>query len=700
MQEISKPVTKKDHTEKINGTAKYIADMKMDGMLYGKILRSTKSHAKILHIDIPKLNDGYEVITYLDVPGVNRLKDVKSDQPIFAENEVNYIGEAILMLVGEDERIVNELIQKFHVVYDEASPISNKEEASKIFAKYSYQKGDFGKATKNPCELFTETFTTGLQEHIYLEPQGVIGVYDNDKITVYGSMQCPYYVKEAVKQAMGFNEMQVQIIQTTTGGGFGGKEDYPSLLACQAAIATYKVKNPVRLILNRREDIECTTKRHPSKIKIQTALSREGEILSMNIDITLDGGAYEGLSSVVLQRSVIAATGVYRINNLSVHGKVIRTNTVPNGAFRGFGAPQCIYAIESHMCHLAYKLKREPLEFKRKYMIQTGDETSTGGVYRDTIVLPEMIAKIEELSEYRKKRERYLGQSQRYRKGIGLSIFIHGCGFTGSMEQDVLKSVVQLKKDNDDRIEILVSNTDMGQGLKTTLSKIASNILEIPLSQVHISNPDTDRVPDSGPTVASRSLMIVGKILERAAIKLKNEFKPGVEQLIEEQYVHPNLIPWNINKFSGDAYPTYSFGVNVVELEVDTLLATSKLLGIWSVFDVGTPIDTLILQGQVEGGILQGIGYASMEKMEIQCGKIMQASMTDYIIPTANDTVKCINYFIDNPYSNGPFGAKGAGELTIIGGAPAYTSAIENALSKNFNQIPLTPEKILDIYSA
>lgn len=695
MHTICGPVTKKDHVEKMKGTAEYIADMKLEDMLYGKILRSEKACADIISIKIPDLDDGYELITYNDVPGINRLKVIKSEQPIFAESEVNYIGEPILMIVGENEQRVNELLKQVKVEYKEKKPVLSLDEASIAVAEYSYQKGNLEEAIKSSSQMVTETFTTGYQEQAYLEPQGAIGVYKDEKATVYGSMQCPYYVKDAVKLALGLGDDRVQIIQATTGGGFGGKEDYPSLLGCQVAIAAYKVKRPVRLILNRREDMECTTKRHPAKITIQTALSSEGKILGMDIEITLDGGAYEGISSVVLQRALIAATGVYRIDNLKVHGRVMVTNTVPTGAFRGFGAPQSFYAIESHMSHLANRFKMEALEYKKLHMVKTGDETSTSGVFRDIVMLPEMLEKIEELSDYSKKRESYLNQEGRYRKGIGLSMFFHGCGFTGSMEKDYLKSIVHLKKYSDERVEILVSNTDMGQGLKTTLSKIVSYVLEIPLNQVIITNPDTDRVPNSGPTVASRSLMIVGKILERAAKRLKEEWEPGIEQLIEEHYIHGDMIPWDMSTFSGDAYPTYSWGINVVEVLVDTLLATSKLIGVYSVFDIGTAIDTVIIQGQIEGGMLQGIGYGSMEKMESVGGKIMQASITDYIIPTANDTVNFNTYLIENPYKNGPFGAKGAGELTLIGGAPAYTAAIEHAVLREFHQIPLTPEQIL-----
>lgn len=245
-------------------------------------------------------------------------------------------------------------------------------------------------------------------------------------------------------------------------------------------------------------------------------------------------------------------------------------------------------------------------------------------------------------------------------------------------------------------MEILVSNTDIGQGLKTTFSKIAANVLEISMDDVLIENPDTDRVPNSGPTVASRSLLIVGKLIERAAKKMKERWAEK-SFTIEEHYKHVDMIPWDMATFQGDAYPTYSYGINVVEVEVDKLLATTKLPGVWGVFDVGKSIDDTIMQGQAEGGMLQGIGYGSIEKMENKLGDIKQNSFTDYMIPTAKDTVPFEVAFVENLYEHGPFGAKGAGELTLIGTAPAYEAAVEEAIGKPMHFIPVTPEKLMEV---
>jgi CO/xanthine dehydrogenase Mo-binding subunit len=681
----------------MGGSAVYIADMKFDGMISAGVLRSSVSHARIDKITLPKMEEDYTAVSFKDIPGSNQLDVAVSRQPILAEDTVTYIGQPIVIIAGPSEKKIKDYIAQAKVDYTPYPAVLSLDDATQVMNQYSYQAGDVDTAFAQAAEIVTETFRTGYQEQAYIETNGVIAKYEDGALTVYGTMQCPFYVHGAVMQAFGLPKDKVRIIQTVTGGAFGGKEDYPSLISCYAALAAYKTGKPVRMILSRREDMSVTPKRHPSKIVISSALNASGELTGVKVDTTLDGGAYDGLSTVVLQRALICAAGVYNIRNLSVSGRAMVTNTIPTGAFRGFGAPQSFFAIETHMSHLAKRLGLDPLVFKSRYLVRQNDPTPTGGRYRDPVILTEMIEKADEFSNYTQKHKAYQNQTGRYRKGIGISLFLHGCGFTGSAERDLIKSVVHLLKREDDKVEILVSITDMGQGVKTTFSKIVSQVLNLPLEDVTCANPDTYKVPNSGPTVASRSIQIVGRLLEKAAGRLKDEWKSGERQMIEEYYVHPDLIPWDLETFSGDAYATFAWGVNVVEVELDTLLATTRVTGAWGIFDVGTPIDQKVMQGQMEGGMLQGIGYASMEKMQRYEGAVHQNSLTDYIIPTAMDTVNFHTCMVNNPYQNGPFGAKGAGELTLVGAAPAYVAAVENAAGKDFYEIPLSPEKIMEV---
>ncbi|MEY8000859.1 xanthine dehydrogenase family protein molybdopterin-binding subunit [Clostridium sp. Mt-5] len=698
MENISKSVKKKDHDSKISGRALYVDDRVMDDMVYGKLLHSAKAKARIKDIVIPKLPEGYCVVDKNDVTGVNRVHVVLDDTPVYVEDTVEYVGDPILMVVGPDLKEVKKILNGIVVVYEEKVPVLDMRKSETVFFNYSYAKGDTDKALKEADNVFVETFQTGYQEQAYLETQGMIAYPHEGRMTVRGSMQCPYYVHGAVTKALGYETKDVQIIQDVTGGGFGGKEAFPSILACQVAVAAKKANRPVKVIFDRREDMEFTSKRHPSICTYKVAV-KDGEITGMDIDVLFNSGAYTTLSPVVLQRGVICANGVYRVDNLRVVGRAVKTNTVPCGAYRGFGAPQTFFAVEMMMDHIAKEMGIDSLELKEKYIVKQGDATSTSGKYHFHVPLPEMIEQIDKLTDYRAKRKQYKNQTGRYRRGIGMSLFYHGCGFTGSGERDLIKAVVKIRKNTDDTVEILASNSDIGQGLKTTFSKIVADTLGISYDRVLIQNPDTDLVPDSGPTVASRSLMTVGGLLQRAAEKLKKEWKSGEEQIIEEHFIEPDfVIPFSLEKFHGDAYPTYSWATNVIEVEVDTLTGTTKILGAWGTFDVGVPVDMNIILGQMQGGYLQGIGYASMEEMNCNDkGMIRNNSFSDYIIPTAVDVPNLVTEIINNPYTHGPYGAKGAGELPLVGAAPAYVEAMENALGVNLNKAPFTPEDTMRV---
>lgn len=705
---ISIPIEKTGDREKIAGYAIYLGDMKPEGMLYAKTLRSDRPRARISKIDIPSMPEGYYIVDKNDVPGKNRVKIITDDQPIFAEDTVNYIGEPILLVVGPDKQRILELISEIHVEYQDLEPIFTMEAAENrslppiygednCFAEYSYSRGNADRIFSEAKLVVEDEYETGYQEHIYMEPQGMLGVYEDNRITVYGSFQCPYYVSDALIQAFGWDSDRIRAVQTTTGGAFGGKEEYPSLIAGHVAIAAFKTGHPVQLIFDRTEDIEVTSKRHPSVICFKTALDDNNKILAIKADVSINAGAYAGLSSVVLQRIIFNVVGVYNIPNLEVYGKAVATNTVPAGAFRGFGGPQAFFAIEMHMHHIAKRLGLEPLDFKKKHMVKTGDPTATGGTFWDDVVLPDMIKSIEEMSGYREKVKSFNEKQGDSFRGIGVSLFYHGCGFTGSGERDHIKAVVKLRKYADGKVEILVSNVDMGQGLLTTFSKIVANTLELPIKNIIYVNPDTSRVPNSGPTVASRSVMIVGKLLEDAAIELKSRWNEASELEIIKNYKHPEYIKWDEEKLCGDAYPAYSWGVNAVEVEVDKLTYQIDVKGVWTVFDVGKAIDERIIQGQIEGGVLQGLGLAALEVMNCKGGKLQQRTITDYVIPTAMDFAKVESKLIDNPYKGGPFGAKGAGELTVVGAAPALAAAVCDALGVEIHRLPVTPEYLMEV---
>jgi len=696
---ISNSVTKKDHLPKMNGKALYVADYSTDGILFGRLFYSSKTRARILKVNIPVLPEGYLIVDKNDVPGENRVHIVMDDTPVFVDETVEYIGDPILMVVGPDEDEVARILSEITVDYEDLTPVLDiSDPDATVFFDYHYGKGDVDKAFSEADKVYTEKFRTGRQEQAYLEPQGMIAEPHDGRITVHGSLQCPYYVHGAVAKAMGFEASRVQIKQDVTGGGFGGKEAFPSILACQVAVAAYKAGKPVRVIFGRREDMEFTSKRHPSLCTYKAAV-KDGRITAMDIDVMYDGGAYTTLSAVVLQRGIICANGIYKMDNLRVHGRAIKTNTVPSGAYRGFGAPQTFFAVEMMMDHIAKDLKVEALSFKQAHIVVQGDETSTGGKYHFPVPVPEMIEEVDKASNFREKKKKYVQQTGRYRRGIGISMVFHGAGFTGSGERDFIKAVVKLHKYADGTVEVLASNADIGQGLKTTFSKIVAHELNMPLERVIFHNPDTDRVPDSGPTVASRSLMIVGELLRRASIKLLSDWVDGEDKIVEEHFTEPDfIIPFYLDRFHGDAYPTYAWSVSAIEVEVDTFTGLSKILGAWGSFDVGTPIDMNIVVGQMEGGFLQGIGYASIEQIDAdKKGRIRNNSFSDYIIPTSMDVPNLNVMMHIEKYPLGPYGAKGAGEIPLVGAPGAYLEAMEQALEVNLNYIPFSAEDTMKV---
>ena len=697
MEHISKAVVKVDHDAKVRGAANYLSDFSMEGILFGRTLRSAHAKARIVSVTIPPLPDGYVYADHRDVPGVNGVQIIGDDTPVFVKDTVEFIGDPIGMVAGENPAEVERILAGIQVEYELLEPVLDPELSETVFYQYGHEKGSVDDAFSEADNIYEETFHTGYQEHAYLETNGILAIPDGDKMTLRGSMQCPYYVHKAAVHALGLDKEQINVVQDITGGGFGGKEDFPSILAAQVAVTARKAQKPVRVIYDRREDMETTSKRHPTRSRYRAAV-KDGKVTALDIDVLYNAGAYTTISMVVLQRGVICANGVYNIPNLRVNGRSVKTNTVPCGAFRGFGAPQTFFAIEMLMAHIADDLGLDPHDFKAAHFSKGGEETSTRGKYHFPVPLDPMAEKLLAVSNYTQKRKMYSeAQSGRYRRGIGLSYSFHGAGFTGTGERDIIKARAALEKRADGKVEILTANTEMGQGLFTTFSKIVATELDLPLSDIIIALPDTSRVPDSGPTVASRSVMVVGELLRRAAKRLKDEWQDGISQRMEETFQQPDFqIPFDYDRFSGDAYPTYSWGAHAVELEIDSFTGAHTVLGAWGVYDVGTPIDETVVIGQMEGGFLQGIGYAHMEQMHYdKKGRIRSVSFSDYTLPTTCDVPHLEMHLHVEEYPEGPFGAKGAGELPIVGVAPAYANAVEQALKQHFHHIPITMEDCL-----
>ncbi|MBT3181702.1 MAG: molybdopterin-dependent oxidoreductase, partial [Deltaproteobacteria bacterium] len=573
---------------------------------------------------------------------------------------------------------------------------------------------------------------------MYIEPQGMIAEPREDGgFNIVGSMQCPYYISKAIANTMGMPEDKFAIRQATIGGAFGGKEDYPSILAGYCAVLAHKAKRPVKIVYDRDEDTEVSTKRHPARMKYKTGVKKDGTITAMEIAVEMDAGAYVTMTPVVLSRGLIHSAGPYRCDNVSVEGWGYATNNPHSGAFRGFGAPQVFFALESHVDIVAKKLGMSPLEFRMRNMLVEGDSTATGQIMDDSCASKEVLETAAKKSLYEKKREEFSKEKGNLRRGMGMAFFFHGAAFTGSGE-DRIKGQAGFRLEPDGTFTVLTACTDMGQGAHTVVPQMAADSLGVDLSLVGIETPDTSLVPNSGPTVASRTTMIMGVVMERAVVKMKGELfgfiskESGVDadalrfegenlvsngkaimpirELVKkyydangacefiEHYVQPPEIKWNEAKHEGDAYPTYGWGCDVAEVEVDMDTFEVAVKKLWIAIDVGKAINPKMAEGQLEGGTLQSVGYGMLENFIINDGKVMTNRFQTYIIPTFKDTPEMETTLIEKPYKHGPMGAKGLGELPMNGGAPAVANAIENATGIRIRDLPVTPEKLFEAW--
>jgi CO/xanthine dehydrogenase Mo-binding subunit len=694
---VGRSVSRKDGIGKATGAAKYADDLTFPGMIWGRTIRSEIPRGEIRDIRREFDQTGFTVVDFRDIPGKNVIALIEADQPCLVEREIRHLAEPILLLAHEDRERLG--AARVVIDYERLPAVLDAEQSDVVFKHIHVEKGNVDDAFAR-AELVVEgTYRTGAQEHVYIEPNGVIAVPEDGGIAVHGSIQCPFYVHKALVVLLGEAVTHVRVVQTETGGGFGGKEEFPSVIAAHAALLALKAGRPVKIIYDRTEDMVATTKRHPSVVRHRTAVTREGHVLAMDIDVLLDGGAYTTLSPVVLSRGTIHAAGPYRCENTRIVGRAVMTNTPPNGAFRGFGAPQTQFAMEVHMDQIAESLGMDPVRLRERNALRPGDTTATGQTLGPDCSALETLRRAVRKSRYREKRAKHSASSGG-RRGIGVSLFYHGSGFTGSGELRLAsRAAIELTERG---VRVLTSSTEIGQGTRTMHAQIVADALGVPYEQVDVAQPDTSRVPDSGPTVASRTCMVVGGILQRAAAELRkrigdadpaDHFRRHGPLRVEAEYEQPDWIRWDDQTYTGDAYATYGWGCNVAEVDVDPVTFEVKPLRLTAVVDVGKAIHPALAVGQIEGGTAQALGFALLEHVVMRDGGMANAQLTNYTIPTTLDTPPIDVVLVENPYPGGPFGAKGLGELPMDGPAPAIVNAIRS-LGIDVCEVPALPEVI------
>jgi CO/xanthine dehydrogenase Mo-binding subunit len=734
----SSPI-RKEGRDKVLGRALYVDDITLPNMWFGATVRSSIPRGRITSITFDPAIPWHEftIVSAADIPGENTIVHLTKDHPCLAVTHVNHVEEPILLLAHPNRAVLPAAVAAVHITYEELPAIYTIEDSEKkeqiiwgegenanTFKTYLMQKDQKpipDEVWETADYIVEGEYRTGAQEQLYIENNGVIAEFsETEGVKVQGSMQCPYYLVHALELVFNLPAEKCRVIQTETGGAFGGKEDFPSVIGSHAALLAMKSGHPVKLCYDRAEDMAATTKRHPSRTRHRTAVSKDGKLLAGEIDFALDGGAYATLSPVVLSRGTIHAPGPYHWPYVIVRAKAMATNIPPHGAFRGFGAPQSIFALERHMDKIAKVVGLTPEELRRRNFLGTGDHTATGQLLKDPVDMQHLLTRALEESNYHAKREQFdlENPTSTIKRGVGFATFFHGAGFTGSGERR-LNSLVEIEITQEGQPRLLVSSTEFGQGTNTILCQVAAQTLRLPYDQILIAQPDTGHVPNSGPTVASRTAMVVGKLVERAAQSLcatlvssghlnydytPRDFRRAALHYVAEhgalkseaRYQSPGDIFWDDENYRGEAYPAYAWAVYVAEVAVDTITYAASVTHFYALQEVGKVLHPILAAGQIEGGVAQGIGYALYEKCLWRNGHLSNNQMTNYIMPTSADVPPIHVSFEEIPSPHGAFGAKGIGELPMDGPAPAILNAIEHATNIAFTEIPLLPEDIFE----
>lgn len=754
---VGKKVNRVDAYEKIVGGARYVDDLAFEDMLFAKMVCSTIPSGRIKKIDKSralKLKGVAGVFTAEDITGLNKIGCVVDDQPLLAKDAVRFAGEPFAVVAAETREIAEEAAGLVDIEYEPLEPVLTVDDSfsekikvhpkGNVVCHYKVRKGDnideaFGKSFK----VYEKTFTINYQEHLYLETQGCVALPENEGITVYGSFQCPFYVQGAVSTALGLPLAKVRILQCVVGGGFGGKEDVPSEYAAKAALLAYVLKKPVKLILDRAQDLMVSSKRHPMKMEYKVGVTKKGKINALKVRVLADSGAYTTLSTVVLFRSSVHFGGPYVIPNVSGDIIGLYTNRVPCGAYRGFGTPQVIYAMESMINIICNDLGLDPFEFRKANALKKGAASITSHKIKESCGLIETIDKARKESEYDRRKKEFdkwnADKSKRTLKGLGVSSIFYGMNLGAKgWFYDKAGSHIQICRDGS--VTLCVGNVEMGQGAKTVLAQIASEALGCEIGAINFTNVDTGIVPDSGPTVASRTTVMSGNALLDAANKLRKKL---VAAAAESLKIKPNQVMAKLGKYynikdshqfvsfkdlagkcyldnvglsemgyyvspkveydlqsgQGEPYYVYSYATAVSEVEIDKKTGEVRVNKMTCAHDIGRVINPMLASAQVEGGVAQGVGYAIMENMVSEKGHIKTLGLSTYVIPTTKDCPEVKSVFVEDKSKDGPYGAKGLGEPSLMPVVASVVNAVSNAAGHQFEHVPVLPERVWEVLS-
>ena len=754
---IGKRVPRVDGYEKVTGKALYGDDLNFHGMLYAACRYTDIPAGKIKCVDTSDAEkmDGVEAIAlYDDIPGEKRVGPIRADSYVLVHHEVFFSGDVIAVVAAKTREIAYAAAEAIHVDYEPLEGIFDVEEAlkpnarlihpefkSNVVVHYPLIKGDIETGFADSDQVIERTYRTGFHEHAYLEPETVMAVPDSSTrgYRLYGSIQNPYQTRGFVAVFMGIRLNQINVMPTILGGSFGGKDDVIHMMACRVTLLSKMTGKPVKLTCTRENSLKESYKRHPYVMKYKVGFMNDGKLNAMKIDILADSGAYSSQTFFVTWRSVVQATGPYEIEHVKTDIRGVYTNNTYTAAFRGFGAPQVIFAQESLMDEIAEMCGISPLEIRRKNGVKQGSVTASGQTLSEhTVSLMQVIDEATKKSDYQEKIQEYKARNkadERFKYGIGLSCSFRGCSL-GAEGTDTSSAIVSVQADGS--VYLLTGVTENGQGLQTTFCQMLSEILGVGQEQIVFVRPQTLAIADGGPTVASRGTIVGGNATIQAANIVKKrifsviqdelnvstleetEWKDGyifcksssadVQPIRFEDAVGKafraglNLsaygwfkspdVSWNEKTGQGDAYFTYVYGCQIAEVKVDTHTGKIEVLKVTAAHDVGKVINHIGAEGQIYGGVAQGIGYGVFEDYDIQLGDVKSLNFDTYLIPTIKDIRKIDPVFIENPDKGGPFGAKSLGEPTLELTAAAINNALSFSLGKRSYQLPLTLEQV------
>ncbi len=748
---VNKPVERVDAYEKVTGKAKYGADIEFANMLYAKVLRTDYPHARILNIDTQKAEElaGVKaVLTAQDIPN-NLFGVIIQDQQVLADKKAVLNGDGIAMVAADDEETAAKAVKLIEVEYEELPGIydvleARKENSQKLYPEkednqvvhHPLRKGDVKQGFAEADIVLEREYTTQYIEHSYIEPEAVVVVpHDNNHlVTVYGAIQNPYATRTAVATVLKADLSKVRVIQNHIGGSFGGKDEVVSAMAARASVLALKTDRPIKMVNTREESIIESYKRHPYHLKYKVGATKEGKLTAMEIEAVAESGGYACQTPFVTWRSVVQATGPYEVANVKTDTYGYYTNNPYTGAMRGYGSPQIIFSQESLMDELAEELGMDPIELRLKNMYENGSVTASGQVLDNhEVSLNEVLTKAMEKSNFKEKYAQYSQEQPGDKKrGIGLAISFRGCSL-GAEAVDAAAAIVQINKDGS--VAVYSGLAENGQGLKTVFAQIAAEGLGVDMNHIHYMEIDTTFTPDSGSTVASRSTLIGGNAVKDAASKLRSsiesyaadKFNLELAKIdIKDNFIYDDqgnrlatfddlvgemgnngvimsaygwykgpAISWDEENGHGNPYFTYVYGCQVAEVEVDTGTGELTVMNMTAAHDVGRAINPDNVKGQIYGGVLMGLGYGIMEELEVDQGRIKNTNFNDYLIPTIKDMPEIEPIIVENPDSNGPYGAKSIGEPTLELGSAAIANAVAQATGKRIRSLPLNLERVL-----